>query len=156
MKQCSVLTVCLGNICRSPAAQGLLTHVAQQQGISLQMDSAGTAAYHLGKAPDKRSIKALAEIGVDISKQAARQVAPEDFYRFDWIVAMDRHNLQHLKAMAPADSQAKVVLFGEFSPACQLGEVADPYYGETDGFITMREHLLEICQAFVTHLAKVD
>lgn len=152
MRSYKVLTVCLGNICRSPAAQGILERVASNHTVFLELDSAGTAAYHIGKQPDLRSIKALNQVGVDISHQKARQVAQSDFYEFDWILAMDRENLLNLEKIKPSNSQAKLVMFGEFYDHAAFGEVVDPYYGGEEGFIAMREHLIEIAEAFISHL----
>ncbi|REG85767.1 low molecular weight protein-tyrosine-phosphatase [Marinomonas pollencensis] len=157
MKTIKVLTVCLGNICRSPAAQGILAFTASQyKGLKLEVDSAGTAVFHVGNSPDPRSIRALAEQGIDISMQQARQVKEEDFQQFDWIVAMDAANLANLKAIQPAQSQAKLVMFGAYQTGVSLGEVADPYYGQEDGFIRMREHLTVISEHFIDHLMSHD
>lgn len=152
MKSFKVLTVCLGNICRSPAAQGILEQTASDHHVFLELDSAGTAAYHLGKSPDQRSITAIRKIGIDITGQKARQVTQSDFEEFDWIVAMDRENLSNLKRMQPINSHAKLVMFGEFNSEVRFGEVDDPYYGGDEGFTEMREHLTEISNAFVLHL----
>jgi protein-tyrosine-phosphatase len=152
MRSFKVLTVCLGNICRSPAAQGILEQIATSNRLHLEIDSAGTAAYHLGKSPDSRSIAALKEIGLDISKQKARQVRVEDFDEFDWILAMDKDNLSNLKRLKPEYSKANLVMFGEFNDQVNFGEVDDPYYGGAEGFTLMREHLTEISTAFVHHL----
>ena len=152
MKSYKVLTVCLGNICRSPAAQGILESVATKRGIFLELDSAGTAAYHIGNPPDPRSIAALHQIDIDISRQKARQVNKNDFYEFDWILAMDRENLSNLKEIQPKNSKATLVMFGEFYDHVAFGEVADPYYGGDEGFTEMRKHLLTIADAFVHHL----
>ncbi len=93
MRSHKVLAVCLGNICRSPAAQGILENVASNNRLFLELDSAGTAAYHLDNPPDSRSIAALKNVGIDISQQKARQVTISDFNEYDWILAMDRENL---------------------------------------------------------------
>ncbi|MBJ7538149.1 low molecular weight protein-tyrosine-phosphatase [Marinomonas transparens] len=152
MKPIKVLTVCLGNICRSPAAQGILEKALLSERAHFEVDSAGTAAYHVGNPPDPRSIAALAKEGIDIRKQEARQVSSADFDQFDWILAMDRENLRHLKKLQPSDSKAKLVMFGEFAGDVSYGEIADPYYGGDEGFILMREHLTQIARAFVKHL----
>ncbi|RBP84648.1 low molecular weight phosphotyrosine protein phosphatase [Marinomonas rhizomae] len=152
MKSYSVLTVCLGNICRSPAAQGILESIAAKQGVFLELDSAGTAADHVGNSPDARSIKALHQVGIDISRQKARQVTKDDFNQFDWILAMDRENLFNLKKIQPENSKATLVMFGEFDYQVTFGEVADPYYGGEKGFAEMRTHLTEVAEAFVYHL----
>ncbi|RUM55036.1 MAG: low molecular weight phosphotyrosine protein phosphatase [Marinomonas sp.] len=144
-----ILVVCLGNICRSPAAQGIFEYLACSQSLDLTVDSAGTAAYHIGKRPDARSINALAQVGIDISKQSARQVGQQDFYEFDWILAMDKENLLNLQSIKPLDATAKVVMFGGFDSAAEFGEVDDPYYGGDAGFVVMRKHLFAIAESFL-------
>jgi len=153
MKRIRILTVCLGNICRSPAAQGILESCAAEYGVDLEVDSAGTGAYHVGDRPDSRSIKALADIGINIATQKARRVVLEDFDYFDWILAMDKDNLKHLRQLQPESSPAKLVMFGEFSDGVSFGEVGDPYYGKEDGFVKMRERLQLMSQSFIEHLA---
>lgn len=152
MKTIQVLTVCLGNICRSPAAQGILADVAERAGVPMALDSAGTAAYHVGNKPDARSIKALLNVGLDIRHQRARQVAKEDFAQYDWILAMDEQNRRNLLQLCPPQFRDKVVLFGEAVPGLHLGEVDDPYYGSDDGFAHMVTHLTELSEAFVEYL----
>lgn len=152
MRTYKVLTVCLGNICRSPAAQGILESIAHKQDVFLELDSAGTAAYHIGNSPDSRSITALHQVGIDISRQKARQVTKDDFHEFDWILAMDRENLSNLKKIQPKNSKATLVMFGEFYDHVAFGEVIDPYYGGDEGFTKMRKHLSQIADAFVHHL----
>lgn len=147
-----VLMVCLGNICRSPAAQGVLEFLARKHRLDIQVDSAGTAAYHIGKRPDARSIAALAEIGIDISQQRARQVSRHDFEEFDWILAMDRDNLNNLAQLAPAQGRAKIALLGEYRNGLNGGEVADPYWGEAAEFAQMREHLMDLLQDFISEI----
>ncbi|BFM48178.1 low molecular weight protein-tyrosine-phosphatase [Marinomonas sp. THO17] len=156
MNQIRVLTVCLGNICRSPAAQGILSSEAAKRGMNLTLDSAGTAAYHVGNLPDSRSIAALQKIAIDITDQRARQVSESDFDEFDWILAMDRDNLRNLKKIKPAKCRAKVVMFGEFTSGQTYGEVDDPYYDGEQGFIIMRQHLMDISQAFLDHLEMLN
>jgi protein-tyrosine-phosphatase len=147
-----VLTVCLGNICRSPAAQGILEHLAESKKLPIEVDSAGTAAYHIGNLPDKRSIKTLKDVGIDITTQRARQVKVEDFDEFDWIVAMDAENLANLKRIAPSYAKAKVVMFGCYRNDVNFGEVDDPYYGGDDGFVAMKDQLFEIAEDFLAHI----
>ena len=140
-----VLFVCLGNICRSPTAEGVLRHLLRQSAPELQVevDSAGTADYHIGEPPDLRSQRAALSRGIDLSALRARQVAPRDFARFDLILAMDRQNLRELEAMRPAGSRARIRLFLEY--AAQPGglEVPDPYYRDASGF----EEVLDLCTA---------
>ncbi|GAB3475784.1 low molecular weight protein-tyrosine-phosphatase [Marinomonas epiphytica] len=154
MKTVRVLTVCLGNICRSPAAQGILQAAAEKtKTVELFLDSAGTAAYHVGNPPDSRSIQALQDIGINIAAQKARKVSTQDFYDNDWILAMDQQNLSDLQAIQPSDGRANVVMFGDFSPNVNFGEVADPYYGKDKEFVVMREQLQRISHAFLEHIA---
>jgi protein-tyrosine phosphatase len=131
-----VLFVCLGNICRSPTAEAVLRHLAAQEAPQLQVeiDSAGTADYHVGAAPDPRSQRAALRRGIDISGLRARQVAERDFLRFDLILAMDRENLRELQALKPDRAHAEVKLFMEYAPGLGVLEVPDPYYGDAAGF----------------------
>jgi protein-tyrosine phosphatase len=111
-----VLFVCFGNICRSPTAEGVFRHLLAQEApeLRVEVDSAGTAGYHIGHPPDLRSQRAAHARGIDLSGLRARQVTAEDFLRFDLILAMDRDNLQELAAMRPAESRARVRLFLEY------------------------------------------
>jgi len=130
-----ILFVCLGNICRSPTAEGVFRQRLQAAGLAKRVlvDSAGTGAWHVGKGPDARTQQAARRRGFDLSALRARQVAVEDFQRFDLILAMDRSNLAHLQALRPQPAGAELDLFlGRFR--LQPAEVPDPYYGEADGF----------------------
>lgn len=131
-----ILFVCLGNICRSPTAEGVLRHLAGMEapGLGIKVDSAGTADYHTGAAPDVRSQRAALRRGIDISDLRARQVTRDDFARFDFILAMDRQNLEALETMRPKNSRARVALFLDYAPALNVSEVPDPYYGGTEDF----------------------
>jgi protein-tyrosine phosphatase len=131
-----VLFVCLGNICRSPTAEGVLRHLAalEAPGLALEIDSAGTADYHIGAPPDPRSQRAALRRGIDISGLRARQVATDDFTGFDLILAMDADNLRELQAMQPRNSRAKLQLFLEYAPEQELRDVPDPYYGDSAAF----------------------
>ena len=130
-----VLFVCLGNICRSPTAEGVFRHYVEQAGLSdkITIDSAGTADWHIGKTPDPRAQAAAAQRGYDLSPLRGRQAQAEDFATFDLILAMDKSNLSNLQALQPVDGKAELALylprFG-ISP----DEVPDPYYGGDDGF----------------------
>ncbi|MBS7325428.1 MAG: low molecular weight phosphotyrosine protein phosphatase [Thiopseudomonas sp.] len=130
-----VLFVCLGNICRSPTAEGVFRHAVKQAGLDkkITIDSAGTADWHTGKAPDPRTIKAAAKRGYDLSMLKARQAVSEDFHKFDLILAMDESNLANLKTIQPVDGKAELALY---LPRCGQAarEVPDPYYGGADGF----------------------
>jgi len=127
-----VLMVCLGNICRSPLAEGILSDMTDRS--VCEVDSAGTAGYHLGNPPDQRSVRVAAAHGIDISKQRCRQFEASDFDRFDYIFAMDLENLEHIRQMArsPEDLRKATLLLeaGGFGQK----EVPDPYYGGAEGF----------------------
>lgn len=149
-KKISVLFVCLGNICRSPTAHGVLQQKLEQQGLSQQVlvDSAGTAAYHIGKQPDQRSQQFALKRGYDFSNQRARQAVADDFYRFDYVLAMDHENLMDLQALAPSDGLVSPQLFlQQYSTFSEL-EVPDPYYGGDQGF----EHVLDLIEDAVDQL----
>lgn len=137
MIKVSVLFVCMGNICRSPTAEGVFKHVVNEAGLSDQItvDSAGTHSYHIGESPDKRSQEKAKENGVDLSSQRARKALAEDFERFDYIVAMDQSNYENLKRLTTNQEQLKqLFLFMDFSSEWDNNEVPDPYYGGINGF----------------------
>jgi protein-tyrosine phosphatase len=137
MKQpVAVLFVCLGNICRSPTAEGVFRARVAAAGLAdrVQVDSAGTAAWHIGKPPDARSLRHAAERGIDLSTLRARQVTPTDFLQFDFLLAMDHANHEALLRMAPPTQRHKVSLLLEHAPATGVREVPDPYYGGVDDF----------------------
>ncbi len=133
-----ILFVCLGNICRSPTAEGVFrTIAAREAGATarqLVVDSAGTADYHIGAPPDPRTIAAAARRGYDLSALRARQVDSADFRQFHLILAMDRANLRTLQRLAPARHQARVGLFLDYAPGLERREVPDPYYGGPEDF----------------------
>jgi protein-tyrosine phosphatase len=132
----SVLFVCLGNICRSPTAEVVLRSLAalENSDLELEIDSAGTADYHIGAPPDARSQRAALKRGIDISGLRARQVSADDFERFDLILAMDRENLRALQAVKPSRARTSPKLFLDYAPQLQLREVPDPYYGDAAAF----------------------
>ncbi|MEL7482340.1 MAG: low molecular weight protein-tyrosine-phosphatase [Pseudomonadota bacterium] len=132
----SVLCVCLGNICRSPAAEGVLKAVANRRGVDIVVDSAGTGAWHAGEPPDPRMQAAAARRGYNLSGQRARKATPADFQKFAFIYAMDQSNLNDLQAIAPASHDTVLARF--------LGDadVPDPYYGADDGF----DHVLTLIE----------
>ncbi|WP_215781884.1 MULTISPECIES: low molecular weight protein-tyrosine-phosphatase [unclassified Paludibacterium] len=141
----SVLFVCHGNICRSPTAEAVMRQRAVRAGLGsvLQVDSAGTSAYHVGEAPDRRSQRVAGQRGYDMSALRARQVTDEDFERFDLILAADRHNLADLRARCPAALQHKLALMLSVLPQGSEQEVPDPYYGGPSGF----DHVLDLLEA---------
>ncbi len=152
--QASVLFVCMGNICRSPTAQGVFEHVlaAQEPSLRVLLDSAGTHAYHVGKAPDRRSQAAALARGYDLSAQRARQVTAQDFHRFQLILAMDRDNLSDLQAMAPREATGRVSLLLSFAADAAVAEVPDPYYGDGLGFERVLDLVEEAAEGLLAHL----
>ena len=150
-----VLFVCLGNICRSPSAQGVFEKLLAADDLagSIKVDSAGTADYHIGKPPDRRAIAAASRRGVDISMLSARAVADTDFAEFDLILAADRSNLQELMRRAPADCSAKIRLFMSYAPD-DGEEIPDPYYGGEQGFEDVLDMLERASQGLLASLAK--
>lgn len=133
--QIKVLFVCLGNICRSPTAEGVFRQTLKQAGLEhrVLIDSCGTGSWHIGAKPDARTIKAAAQYGYDLSGLRARQICREDFDYFDYILAMDKQNLNDLKAMSPPNFTGCLGLFLDFADTRET-EVPDPYYGTEQGF----------------------
>ncbi len=132
----SVLFVCMGNICRSPMAEGTFRRAVEKAGLidSFTIDSAGTTGYHIGEAPDPRAQAISKEYGVDISKQKSRQVTRDDFDDFDYILAMDNDNLSNMLRICPQELQSKISLFLSHAPHLPIDEMPDPYYGHDKGF----------------------
>lgn len=139
-----VLFVCMGNICRSPTAEGVFRELVEQKGSSgkFEIDSAGTIGYHAGESPDNRAQAAAKKRGYDLSKIRARQVIASDFEYFDYILAMDHENLRNLLALSKGVGRAKVELFLDYAIDADTREVPDPYYGGADGF----EHVLDLIE----------
>ncbi len=131
-----VLFVCMGNICRSPTAQGIFTELLQREGLSgqVQVDSAGTHAYHVGDAPDERACLAAGKRGIDLRILRARRVHVRDFEKFDYVLVMDRINYRDLQELCPPEHTHKVRLLMEFAPHLKQADVPDPYYGGLSGF----------------------
>jgi protein-tyrosine phosphatase len=140
-----ILFVCLGNICRSPTAEVVFRQIVAREApdLSIEIDSAGTAAYHVGSPPDTRTREAALRRGYDMSRLRARVVESQDFARFDLILAMDRQNLEALRRRAPAAVLDRIRLFLEFAPDADAAEVPDPYYGSANGF----EEVLDLVEA---------
>ncbi|HYC97104.1 low molecular weight protein-tyrosine-phosphatase [Brevundimonas sp.] len=130
----SVLFVCLGNICRSPLAEGALRAEAAELGLDLIVDSAGTGNWHAGEPPDRRAQAVARRHGVDISGLRARQVRPEDFRRFTHVIALDHDNLANLRKLAPADGSAELSLLLDHVEGREGQAVADPWFGDDAGF----------------------
>jgi low molecular weight protein-tyrosine phosphatase len=151
-----ILFVCLGNICRSPSAEAVLRAIAAREApaLTLEIDSAGTAGYHIGDAPDPRSQAAALRRGYDMAPLRARIIEAADFERFDLILAMDTANLEVLRKRAPAEYRDRVRLFLEFAPDCGLDEVPDPYYGGPSGFEQVLDLVEEASRGLLSHLRK--
>jgi protein-tyrosine phosphatase len=153
-----VLFVCSGNICRSPTAEGVFRGMAERDGLdgAIEVDSAGTHAFHAGEAPDPRSRAAAAERGYDLSGQVARQVRADDFQRFDYILAMDASHHQALAQLRPEGAKAQLSRFLDFAPDAGTDDVPDPYYGGAGGF----DHVLDLVEAgargLIRHIREND
>lgn len=144
-----VLFVCMGNICRSPlAAAALRARLGGETAWAIDVDSAGTHAYHVGEPADPRAFQAGARRGYDLAVHRARQVGREDFARFDYVLAMDRANLGELRGLAPAGHGARLALLLEYAPQTGVTEVPDPYFGGMHGF----EQALDLIDAAVDGL----
>ncbi|MEO1084913.1 MAG: low molecular weight protein-tyrosine-phosphatase [Acidobacteriota bacterium] len=149
----SVLFVCMGNICRSPTGEGLLRHLAVEEGLDdrVEIESAGTIGTHAGAPPDARMRRAAERRGYRL-EGSARRVVPSDFQRFDLIVAMDTDNLNDLQAAAPNRPRAEVRLLTSFLPIGAPDDVPDPYYGGDAGFETVLDMVEQACPAILEHL----
>ena len=130
----SVLFVCLGNICRSPLAEAAFRRAAEDAGLDVEIDSAGTADYHVGEPPDPRSIAEAARHGIEISHYRGRQLVADDFHCFDFIVGMDRSNMANIARVDPGDGKARVAMMMDLVTGREGAEVADPWYGGEDNF----------------------
>lgn len=131
-----VLFVCMGNICRSPTAQGVFRKLVEEAGLAdrIEIDSAGTHAYHVGEPPDSRAQETALRRGIQMADLRARRAEPDDFHYFDYILAMDRDNYRSLSSICPPGHQQRLTLFLDFAPELGLREVPDPYYGGPSGF----------------------
>lgn len=150
-----VLMVCLGNICRSPMAEGLLRHKSRQFNLDIETDSAGTAGYHIGSKPDHRMIETAVKFGVDISDLRARQFKPTDLDEFDYIFAMDKENQVNIQRLAKNENgREKVRLFLEYVEYPNYDEVPDPYYGSMKDFEFVFNLLDDATDKFIETLKK--
>lgn len=140
----NVLFVCLGNICRSPSAEGVFRALIEREGLAgrITIDSAGTGDWHIGKPPDPRAQKAARRRGFEISGLRARQAEAEDFRRFDYVLAMDRDNHSDLAYLCPSGEEHRLTMFLDFAPDVDVRDVPDPYYGGAQGF----EHMLDLIE----------
>jgi protein-tyrosine phosphatase len=144
-KTTRVLMVCLGNICRSPTAEAMLRKKLHEAGLDdrIEVDSAGTADYHVDSPPDRRAVAHGEKRGLKMNHLRGRQIGREDFDRFDFILAMDEDNLANLERIRPAGARAKLALLMSYAPQAGAHEVPDPYYGGADGF----ENVLDLAES---------
>ncbi|VVE21910.1 phosphotyrosine protein phosphatase [Pandoraea aquatica] len=158
MKKTSVLFVCMGNICRSPSADGIFRDRLAKAGLSdlIEVDSAGTHSYHIGHAPDERTQAAAKRRGYDLSALRARRVEASDFERFEWIVAMDDANVSALMARSPAAFRHKIVRLMDFATRHDATEVPDPYYGGAQGFETVLDYIEDGLDGLLVRLGQAD
>lgn len=153
----SVLFVCLGNICRSPTAEGVFRKLVEESGLQEKViiDSAGTSAYHIGESPDSRSQAEALRHGYDLSPIRSRQIIADDFDTFDVIIAMDKSNLEHLKLIKSKGYEEKLKLFlYDFAPHLQRFDVPDPYYGGPRGFTEVVELIEQASQGLLDYIEK--
>lgn len=146
-----VLFVCLGNICRSPLAEGVFRHLVTQAGLAhlIEIDSAGTHAYHVDEPPDPRAQATARQYGIDIGNLRGRQALADDIERFDYILAMDRENYGNLQNICPTGLEHKIRLFLEFAPQRAEREVPDPYFGGASGFNRVLDMVEEAAQGLL-------
>lgn len=149
-----ILLVCMGNICRSPTAEGVLRHYVTINGLGdkVEVDSAGTHGYHVGEPPDSRTQRAALARGYNLSQMRARRVAPQDIDYFDLILAMDRTNLDNLMRMAPPDKHDRIKLFMDYSKNFDDDEVPDPFYGLGQDFDLVVDMVEDASQGLVDEL----
>jgi protein-tyrosine-phosphatase len=146
----NILFVCLGNICRSPLAEGVFKYLIKEN--EWMVDSAGTSAHHIGEQPDSRSIQVAKTYGIHISNQTSRQIIKTDFYTFNYIFAMDKSNLTHLKSMKPSDARSTIILLRSFDNINNNSDVPDPYYGGENGFKECFKMIERSCQNFLNNV----
>jgi protein-tyrosine phosphatase len=146
-----ILFVCMGNICRSPSAEGVFRNLlaARAPQLQIELDSAGTHDYHVGEPPDRRTIAAARRRGIDLAALRARTVRASDFTYYDLIVAMDEENLRELRSRAPAAAHSRLRLMMEFAPSATMRAVPDPYYGTAQGFEQVLDLLEEAAEGLL-------
>lgn len=154
MNKIKILFVCMGNICRSPTAEGVFTKLVKDENLShvFEIDSAGTHAYHEGEEPDLRSQKSAKERGIELHHLRARKVVLSDFDRFDYILAMDSDNYSLLKGACPEHHKSKIHYFLDFAPHLNVKEVPDPYYGGRFGFEKVLDLVEEASLGFLNSI----
>lgn len=154
-RKIGVLFVCLGNICRSPSAQGILQEKVNQLGIGehFHIDSCGTAPFNVGKSPDARAMRVTKEYGYDISSQIARQIEESDFHQFDFIIPMDRKNLMNLSGWKPSNFEGEMELFMHYHPK-NLGntQIPDPYHEGEEAFHPIIKVIEDASDGLIQHI----
>jgi len=148
-----ILFVCLGNICRSPLAEGIMRQLIRDAGLEdqIQVDSAGTGAYHTGEPPDPRSRAVAGRHGTSLDGQRARKIEPGDYTSFDLVLAMDRENLQDLRVACPPGKRGRLKLLRSFDPKGGT-DVPDPYFGGVDGFDDVFAMVYRCCESLLESL----
>ena len=149
-----VVFVCLGNICRSPAAQGILEAKVATAGLDghISVDSCGTAAFNIGKSPDPRSTQAAAKAGYDIADQVARQICDDDYHRGHYVIVMDRKNLSNVEAWAPAGFDGEIKLLLDYSSNGGNSQIPDPFYDNAEQFDVVIRTLEKAIDALLNHI----
>lgn len=144
-KEVHILFVCMGNICRSPTAEGVFRYIVEKEGLDswIKTDSAGTHAYHVGEQPDRRAQQTARDRGIDLSDLRGRKAVSQDFELFDYILAMDNDNYRLLQQLSTKENNSKLNLFLDFSKDYSETEVPDPYYGGDQGF----EHVFDLVES---------
>lgn len=152
-----VLFVCMGNICRSPTVEGVFNQLAARElpDWRIEVDSAGTHAYHVGQPPDPRAQRAAMRRGIDLSALRARRISAEDFASFDLVLAMDPLNVAVMEEICPAELAPRIRLLMEFAPSLGREDVPDPYYGGSNGFEYVLDLAEEASAGLITHLRSV-
>jgi protein-tyrosine phosphatase len=149
-----VLFVCMGNICRSPTAEGVVRHRLEQTAAHLDVifDSAGTHGYHVGHPPDRRAVEAAGSRGIDLTDIRSRLVTEDDFHQFDLVLAMDRDNLSYLEGLCPPEQRSRLRLLMHYAPDAAVEEVPDPYYGGLNGFEMVLDLIEEAAEGLIRDL----
>jgi protein-tyrosine phosphatase len=157
MNKIHVLFVCMGNICRSPTAHGVFRDLVRREGLAerIEIDSAGTHAYHIGEPPDRRSQATARRRGFDLSDLRARKAVTVDFELFDYVLAMDRNNYNDLLSLCPEAKQDRLHLFMDFAPTLGIAEVPDPYSGGELGFEAVFDMVTDASQGLLEHIRRV-
>ncbi len=156
MNQVKVLFVCMGNICRSPSAEGVFRKMVEDQQLSsfIEIDSAGTHAYHVGEAPDSRAQATAKSRDIDLSMLRGRRFVPDDFNEFDYVLAMDEANFRDMQSQDPGESKARLSLFLDFATRHNETEVPDPYYGGNQGFERVFTMIEDAAEGLLKHIRR--